>query len=98
MPIAKLTLELDIPHAQSLKDRRQVVRSIKEKLRSGFNLSIAEMDEVPVWNRATLGMVAISGSTGYLTGQMEQIEDACRRYANIHGAEILDCFAEILVE
>ncbi len=45
MPIARLTLELEIPHAQSLKDRRQAVRSLKDKLRHGFNLSIAELDE-----------------------------------------------------
>ena len=63
MPIAKLTIELEIPHAQSLKDRRQVVRSLKEKLRNKFNAGIAELDEALVWNRATLGMVAISNST-----------------------------------
>ena len=45
MPIAKLTIELEIPHAQSLKDRRQVVRSLKDKLRHGFNISVAELDE-----------------------------------------------------
>jgi uncharacterized protein YlxP (DUF503 family) len=39
MPVAKLTVELSIPHAQSLKDRRQVVRSLKDKLRHGFNIS-----------------------------------------------------------
>jgi hypothetical protein len=41
MPLATLTLELAIEHAQSLKDRRQCVRSLKEKLRHGFNISIA---------------------------------------------------------
>ena len=40
-----LTLELGIEHAQSLKDRRQVVRSMKDRLRHGFNVSVAEMDE-----------------------------------------------------
>ena len=39
MPIAKLILEIEIPHAQSLKDRRQVVRSLKDRLRNGFNLA-----------------------------------------------------------
>ena len=64
MPIATLTLELAIEHAQSLKDRRQVVRSLKDKLRHGFNISIAEMDDALLWNRATLGVVAISSSAG----------------------------------
>ena len=73
MPIAKLTIELEIPHAQSLKDRRQVVRSLKDKLRHAFNLSVAELDDGVVWNRATLGVATISSSTSYLTSQIQQI-------------------------
>jgi hypothetical protein len=96
MPIARLTIELEIPHAQSLKDRRQVVRSIKERLRNGFNISLAELDEGLVWNRATLGIVAISNSSSYLTGQLEQIDRAVQRLAIPLGAEIVDSFAEIL--
>jgi uncharacterized protein YlxP (DUF503 family) len=98
MPIAKLTVELSIPHAQSLKDRRQVVRSIKEKLRHGFNISVAELDDANLWNRATLGFAAISGSSAYLTGQMRELDDALHRLANILGAEILDSWVEVLAE
>ncbi|SNT15008.1 hypothetical protein SAMN05421770_104403 [Granulicella rosea] len=98
MPIGKLTLELSIPHAQSLKDRRQVVRSLKDKLRNGFNASVAELDEATVWNRATVGIVAISGSNSYLTGQLREIDDAAQRICVTLGAEIQDSFAEILEE
>ena len=98
MPVAKLTLELSIPHAQSLKDRRQVVRSIKDKLRHGFNVGVAELDDASFWNRATLGIVAISGSAPYLTGQMQEVDDALHRLANTLGAEILDSWVEILPE
>jgi uncharacterized protein YlxP (DUF503 family) len=98
MPIARLTIELEIPHAQSLKDRRQVVRSIKDKLRHSFNLSIAELDEGVVWNRATLGVAAISSSTSYLTGQIKLIDDAVHRLAAGLSAEIVDSYAEILPE
>jgi uncharacterized protein len=94
MPIATLTLELSIEHAQSLKDRRQVVRSLKEKLRRGFNVSVAELDEAVVWNRATLGVVAISGSSGYLAGQMREVESAVRRLCVGLGCEIVDSFVE----
>jgi len=59
MPIANLTLELRIEHAQSLKDRRQVVRSLKEKLKAGFNVSVAELDEAVTWQSATIGVCAI---------------------------------------
>jgi uncharacterized protein len=98
VPVAKLTLELEITHAQSLKDRRQVVRSMKDKLRHGFNLSIAELDDGVVWNRATLGIAAISSSTPYLTGQLHQIDQAAHRIAAALSAEILDSYAEILPE
>jgi uncharacterized protein YlxP (DUF503 family) len=98
MPVAKITVELEIPHAHSLKDRRQVLRSMKDKLRHGFNLSIAELDDGIVWNRATLGIAAISGSSSYLMGQLQQIDDAVRRLAAGLSAEVIDSFAEILPE
>ena len=98
MPIAKLTVELDIPHAQSLKDRRQVLRSMKDRLRHSFNLSVAELDDGIVWNRATLGIATISSSTSYLTGQIQQIDNAAHRLANTLGAQITDSYADILPE
>jgi hypothetical protein len=95
MPIATLTIELHIEHAQSLKDRRQVVRSLKDKLRHGFNISVAELDEGLVWNRATIGVAAISGSRDYLTGLLQEVERAATRIANGLGAEIAECYGEI---
>jgi uncharacterized protein YlxP (DUF503 family) len=98
VPVAKLTVEVSIGHAQSIKDRRQVVRSLKDKLRHGFNVSVAELDDASLWNRATLGVVAISGSTAYLTGQMKEVDDALHRLASGLGAEILESWVEILDE
>jgi len=94
MPIATLTLELVIEHAQSLKDRRQVVRSLKGKLRHGFNISVAELDDALLWNRATLGVVAISSSKAYLSGQLREVEEAARRLAVGLGCEIVDSYLE----
>lgn len=96
MPVAKLIIEIEIPHAQSLKDRRQVVRSLKDKLRGGFNLSVAELDQVIVWNRATLGIATISSSTAYLTGQNGEIDRAAQRIVTSLGAEIVDSYMEIV--
>jgi uncharacterized protein YlxP (DUF503 family) len=97
MPIASLTLEVEISHAQSLKDRRQVVRSIKDRLRHVFNLSIAELDAAELWNRATIGVAVISSSSSYLSGQLREIDDAASRIANGLGAQIVDSWVEILV-
>ena len=65
MPIAFLTLELHIEAAQSLKDRRQVVRSVKDRLRTSFNVSVAELDASGLWNRATIGVASVSDSREY---------------------------------
>ena len=98
MPVAKLTLELEIPHAHSLKDRRQVVRSLKDALRHSFNISIAEMDGALVWNQATLEVAAVSSSASYLSGQLAIVERAATRHATRLGALMTDAYAEILSE
>lgn len=92
MPVAQLTLEIRIEHAQSLKDRRQVVRSLKDQLKQGFNISVAELDEAVTWQSATIGVVAISHSRQYLHGLVEEVERASRRMLNELGAELADSF------
>jgi uncharacterized protein YlxP (DUF503 family) len=97
MPIGKLTIELSIPHAQSLKDRRQVVRSLKDKLRHSFNLSVAEMNEGgTVWNQATVAVAVISSSTQSVQQHLESIDRAAQRISIGLSAEIADSYAEIL--
>ena len=94
--IASLTLELRIEAAHSLKDKRQVTRSLKDRLRSSFNVSVAELDPSSLWNQATIGVVAISHSRDYLQGLMKNVERAATRVANNHGAELADAFVEYL--
>jgi uncharacterized protein len=96
MPVAALTLELSIPHSRSLKDRRQVVRSLKDKLRQGFNVSVAELDESVTWQSATVGVAAVSSSRDYLAGLILQVEKAATRISNDLGAEIADSWWEFL--
>jgi hypothetical protein len=94
--IAFLTLELSIEAAQSLKDRRQVVRSLKDRLRSSFNVAVAELDAAELWNRATIGVVSISSSRDYLDGLMKNVERQATRIANNAGAEVTDTFVEYI--
>lgn len=93
-----MTIELRIDHAHSLKDRRQVVRSLKEKLAHAFNISIAELDEAVTWQSATIGIVAISASRDYLSGQMQQIERAANRIVNDLGAQVCDAWWQFVEE
>jgi uncharacterized protein len=96
MAIAALTVELSIPLSRSLKDRRQVVRSMKDRLRQGFNISISELDEAITWQSATLGIAAISSSRDYLRGLMTEVEQAAVRLAAENGAEVRDAFWDFI--
>ena len=92
MPIAQLTLEIRMEQSRSLKDRRQVVRSLKDQLRQGFNVSVAELDEAVTWQSASIGIAAISASRDYLRGQMEEVERAAQRMIRDLGGEIADAW------
>lgn len=96
MPVAFLTLEIRIETAHSLKDKRQVVRSVKDRLRNSFNISVAEIDVTDLWQRATIGVVSISSSRDYLEGLMRNVEREAVRIANNNGAEIVDSFMDYL--
>ena len=96
MPVAHLTLELRIDHARSLKDRRQVVRSLKDQIRQGFNVSVSELDEAVTWQSATIGIAAVSNSRDYLRGQMEEVERAASRMIRELGAELTDSYWDFI--
>jgi uncharacterized protein YlxP (DUF503 family) len=94
--VALLTIELRIEHAQSLKDKRQVVRSLKDRLRAHFNVATAELDASGLWNRATIGVVSVSDSRDYLEGLMKNVEREAMKIANNAGAEVVDSWVECL--
>ena len=96
MHIAHLTIELRIEGAHSLKDKRQAVRSLKDKLRAKFNVAVAEVEVTDLWQRATVAVVSVSDSRDYLSGQMEIIEKEALRVANNAGAEVVDSFCEFV--
>lgn len=73
MPVGLLTLEIHIEYAQSLKDKRQVLRSLKDRLRAHFNVAIAELAHQELWQRARIGVVTISGDTKHLEESLTAI-------------------------
>ena len=77
MWIAILRLELLIPGARSLKDRRQAVRSLKERLKTRFDVACAEVGDLDTWNRAFLGLSAVANEKLIL----QEIADEIGRYA-----------------
>ncbi|SPP64854.1 conserved hypothetical protein [Nitrospira lenta] len=72
MVVGVCTVELWIPESQSLKDKRQVLHSVKDRLRGKFNLSIAEVDGQDLWQKAVLGMACVANDGSHAEQVMEQ--------------------------
>ena len=71
--IGLLVIELHFPEAQSLKAKRMVVKSIKDRLRSRFNVAVAETGYLELWQRAELSAVSVNGTRSILQSELEAI-------------------------
>ncbi|HZR07338.1 MAG TPA: DUF503 domain-containing protein [Myxococcales bacterium] len=90
MVVGVLRLTLYIHGASSLKDKRQVVRKVTDRLRSRFNVGVAEVGDNDIWQRALIGIVAVSNDHSFVN----EVLDKCVRDAgNI--AEIVNREMEI---
>jgi uncharacterized protein YlxP (DUF503 family) len=73
MPVGLLTLELHLPDARSLKDKRQVLRSLKDKLRAGFNVAVAELDYQDTWQRSVVGVVTLANEEQHVREALQKV-------------------------
>ena len=73
MKVGLLQFEIHIDHAGSLKDKRRVVKSIKDHLHREHLVSVAEVGDLEIWNRAQMGVAAVSGDGPYLHGLLEAV-------------------------
>ena len=72
MVVGVYTVELFISESQSLKDKRQVLHSLKDRLREKFNLSVAEVDGQDLWQKAVVGMACVANESRYVQQVLEQ--------------------------
>ena len=86
-------MELLIPGARSLKDKRRAINSLKERLRNRYNCSIAEVGAKEKWGRAQLVACVISDDSAHVHKQLEEI---VRFAANHHLAELTDYTIETM--
>jgi hypothetical protein len=93
MPIGLLTLEIHIPDARSLKDKRQILRSLKDRLRGQFNVAIAELDHQETWQRSLIGVVTISADTRHLEDALEKVANESER---LLGRDLVGSAIEVL--
>jgi len=69
------TVELFLPGSASLKDKRRVIRSLVDRLRSRFNVAVAEVDAQDTWQRAVLAVCSVSGDRRYVEGLLSRAVD-----------------------
>ncbi len=72
MIVGLCTIELYIPDGHSLKAKRQILLSLKDRLRSKFNLSVAEVGDHELWQKAVLGNACVSNESAHVNSVLDQ--------------------------
>jgi hypothetical protein len=83
MHVLMIRLDLQIPCAHSLKQKRSQVKSLKDRLSSRFNASVAEIDAQDNWQQAVIGICMISTDRPYLDKQYNLIEALVLEYTEL---------------
>lgn len=87
MVVGIVRLELHLPGAQSLKDKRQVVRSLKDRLRERVHASVAEVEHQDLWQRAAIGIVVVAADGGQVREMLNSARHIVDQYLQ---AQVLD--------
>ncbi len=90
--IGLCTLDLFMGEANSLKDKRRILKSMLEKIRSRFNVSIAEVGQQDLWQRSTVAFVCVSNERAHA----DQMLSAVVRFMEQMDAQITSYQTEIL--
>jgi len=75
MVVGVLCIELFIPESGSLKSKRFAIKSLKDRLKNRYNVSVAEVDNADKWQRASLGIVAVSNEKKHLESMLGKALD-----------------------
>jgi uncharacterized protein YlxP (DUF503 family) len=73
MFVGVLRLTFHVPHARSLKDKRRVVQRLRDRVRSRFDVSIAEVDAQDLHQRAVFGVAVVSGDAAVCNAVLEKV-------------------------
>lgn len=87
------TIELFIGDSQSLKDKRQILLSVKDRLRQKFNLSVAEIDGQDLWQRTVLALACVANDGRYVNQVLDQALSLIRSYPAV---EVIQSRIELL--
>jgi uncharacterized protein YlxP (DUF503 family) len=92
MFIGVCTFEMHIPESGSLKTKRHSLKSLKDRIRSKFNVSVAEVDHNDLWQKASLAVAAVSNDKSYLNQTLDHVLDMVRSVPEV---SLLDYHIEI---
>lgn len=92
MIVGTLKLRFVLRESHSLKDKRRVIKSLKDTLSNKFNISVAETDEQDVWQTAELGVAAVGTDASFVQSVLTQVVNYARFYG---GVELVDQQQEI---
>ena len=81
--VTLLTIELLSPHAQSLKDKRREVRGLKDRIRSKFNASVAEVGYLDKWQRTVLAVCLVGNDKRKLMSDTARMRTLCEETTDI---------------
>ncbi len=87
MTIGVLQLDFLVPGSRSLKDKRRVIKSLRERMRGKFNCAVAETEFQDLWNRARLTVCVVSGESQHANTQLNEI---ARFASQSRDAEMID--------
>ena len=93
MIIGALEIRLVLHDAQTRKDRRRVIASLKDRMRRNFNVSVAEVGGQELIKSATLGVVQVSNDSRYVNGSLDKVVDMVRRFPAV---QLVDYHIEML--
>ena len=91
MIIGSCTITLHLPGIHSLKEKRHVVKGLKDRLRHKFNVSVAEIDGQDTWQRSVVAAVTVSGDRKHAEGLLQLVENEA---ASILGADLMATYVE----
>jgi len=91
--IGVIIFELRMDDAHSLKDKRHYVKSLKDRLRTKFNVSVAEIGDQDVWQRGVVACVTVSSDQKYAEQLLQAVE---REAASLLGGVLVDATVEWL--
>jgi len=93
MIVGICTIELYLPDNGSLKDKRQVLKSLKDRLKRQFNVSVAEVDDQDLWQKSVMGVACVGNRTDYVNEVLDKVVAAIRGNPRI---EIIDYRLELI--